>query len=248
MKFSTSTTLLFIATAATATMKTTMAQKEDRALATLAEKWNIADPAFAYDGLDFTFDYPVSNFIDQGLAYYEVYDSGCKEGGNLVTTGFTLSPLVDVIAGSVTDDAAFAIDGKTAQVPIAVTANDITSNTDVYSETNTAGSMGASIVFCVRFGLNTPGDSPVEVNFLESVVTLSVDLSSGFSIDDINVTPKDQLINTAAQAYTVGGYMCQPGTDTPVVDAATTLSQGSLITVCIKPADGIKMRSVDSFE
>merc|ERR1712086_914397 len=50
-----------------------------------------------------------------------------------------------------------------------------------------------------------------------------------------------------------GGYMCQPGTDTPVVDAATALSQGSLITVCIKPdadgiADGIKMRSVDSFE
>merc|ERR1712086_1114861 len=50
-----------------------------------------------------------------------------------------------------------------------------------------------------------------------------------------------------------GGYMCQPGTDTPVADAATALSQGSLITVCIKPdadgiADGIKMRTVDSFE
>ena len=47
--------------------------------------------------------------------------------------------------------------------------------------------------------------------------------------------------------------MCQPGTDTPVVDTATALSQGSLITVCIKPdadgiADGIKMRTVDSFE
>merc|ERR1712166_1555865 len=71
---------------------------------------------------------------------------------------------------------------------------------------------------------NTPGDAPVEVNFLESVVTLSVDLSSGFSIDDINVTPKDQLINTAAQAYTVGGYMCQLGTDTPGVDAGNLLT------------------------
>merc|ERR1740130_583618 len=250
MKFSTST-LLFIATTATATKKT-MAHKE-RALATLAEKWSIADPTFAYKGLDFTFDYPVSNFVDQGQAYYEVYDAGCKEGGNLVTTGFTLSPLVDVVAGSITDDATFAIDGKTTQIPISVTANEITSNTDVYTETNTAGSVGASIIFCVRFGLNTPGDSPVEVNFLESVVTLSVDLSSGFSIDDINVPPKDQLVNTAAQAYTVGGYMCQPGTDTPVVNAATALSQGSLITVCIKPdadgiADGIKMRTIDSFE
>merc|ERR1712183_1134376 len=60
-------------------------------------------------------------------------------------------------------------------------------------------------------------------------------------------------INTAAQAYTVEGYMCNPGTDTPVANAATALNQGSLITVCIKPdadgiSDGIKMRTVDSFE
>merc|ERR1711971_334385 len=135
---------------------------------------------------------------------------------------------------------------------ISVETSDITSNTDVYTETDTGGAVGASIVFCVRFGLNTLGDSPVEVNFLESVVTLNIDLSAGFSIDDINVTPKDQLINTAATTYTVEGYMCQQGSDTPVVDA-TALNQGSLITVCIKPdadgiADGIKMRAVDSFE
>merc|ERR1712192_272419 len=47
--------------------------------------------------------------------------------------------------------------------------------------------------------------------------------------------------------------MCEPGTDNPVADADAALSQGSLITICIKPdadgiADGIKMRSVDSFE
>merc|ERR1711971_1382718 len=136
---------------------------------------------------------------------------------------------------------------------ISVETSDITSNTDVYTETDTGGAVGASIVFCVRFGLNTLGDSPVEVNFLESVVTLNIDLSAGFSIDDINVTPKDQLINTAATTYTVEGYMCQPGSNTPVVDATTALSQGSFITVCIKPdadglADGIKMRTVDSFE
>jgi hypothetical protein len=203
--------------------------------------------------MDFTFDYSVSNFVDQGQAYYEVYDGECKEGGSLVTTGITSNALVDVAAGSVTDDALFDIAGKTAQVPISVDVNTITSNTDVYSETDTAGSIGAQIVFCVRFGLNTLGDSPVEVNFLESVVTLNVDLSAGFAIDDINVTPKDQLINTAAQAYTVEGYMCNPGTDTPVADATTALNQGSLISVCIKPdadgiSDGIKMRSVDSFE
>merc|ERR1711988_1077393 len=41
--------------------------------------------------------------------------------------------------------------------------------------------------------------------------------------------------------------------DAPVADATTALNQGSLISVCIKPdadgiGDGIKMRTVDSFE
>jgi len=229
------------------------AQEDNRDLANLAEMWSIADPVFLYNGLDFTFDYPVSTFVDVGMAYYEVYDSGCKEGGNLVTNGFDLSPLVDVTPGSITDDATFDVAGDTAQAGMGIDVNTITSNSDVYSETNTDGGFGASIVFCVRFGLKTLSDSPIEVNFLESVITLSVDLSSGFAIDDFNVTPKDQVVNTGSQAYTVEGYMCQPGTDTPVIDATTALSQGSFITVCIKPdadgiADGIKMRTVDSFE
>jgi hypothetical protein len=47
--------------------------------------------------------------------------------------------------------------------------------------------------------------------------------------------------------------MCQPGTDTPVIDANAAALQGSLITVCIKPnaegiADGVKMRKIDSFQ
>merc|ERR1711971_246166 len=248
MKFATSAVFLLSIAAANA-----QKEEEDRTLATLAEKWSISDPDYIQNGLDFMFDYPVSIWIDQGQAYYEVYDSECKEGGNLVTTGFTLSPMVDVPAGSVTDDATFDIAGKTAQVTVGVDTSSITSNTDVYTETNTDGAAGASIVFCVRFGLNTFGDTPIEVNFLESVITLSIDLSAGFSVDAINVTPKDQILNTATQTYTVEGYMCQDGTDTPVADAAAALSQGSLISVCIKPdadgiTDGIKMRTIDSFE
>ena len=247
MKFTTSTIFFAIFATAKAT------QVQDRALATLADKWSIADPAFAIDGLAFTFYYPVSNFIDQNQAYYEVYDAGCKAGANLISTGITSSPLIDVTVGSVTDDGAFLISGDTVQVPIAINPVTIASNLDVYTETTTDGSIGASIVFCVRFGLNTPGASPQEVNFLESVVTVSIDLSSGFNIAAVNVTPKDKLINTASQAYTVEGYMCNLGTDTPVTDATTALTQGSLITICVKPtaegiADGIKMRTIDSFE
>jgi hypothetical protein len=259
MKFSTSA-LLFVIVVATAIGKKAMALQEDnRALvATLAEKWSISDATFLYNGLDFTFDYDVSNFIDVGQAYYEVYDSGCKEGGNPPLTagmGFTLTDLVDVATGSVAgDDILFDPAGKTSRVPVGIDVNTIVANTAVYTETGTggAGDLGATIEFCVRFGLYTLGGTPIEVNFLESVITLTVDLAGGFTIDNANVEAKERLISTASQTYTVEGYMCVPGGNVEVADPAAVLSQGSLITVCIRPnaaglLDGIKMRTLDAF-
>jgi hypothetical protein len=249
MKFSSSTTLLFVATAA-AFGKTTMAQEEGRALATLAEQWSITDPVFAYDGLDFTFDYAVSNVMTIGQAYYELYDSGCQAGNTLVTSGIAESGLVDVVELIEADPLSFSATGKNARVPLSIDATTIAAS-PIYSEVNDAGTITATIVYCVRFGLKTLGGTPTEVNFLESIVTMTVDLSNGFVIDTIAVTPKDTLLNTALTTYTVNGYMCNPGFDTEFVPGGP-LSQGSLITVCIKPdlfgiADGIKMRTVDSF-
>jgi hypothetical protein len=258
MKYSTSTLLFVVVVVATAIGKKTMALQEDnRALiATLAEKWSISDAIFSYNGLEFTFDYDVSNFIDVGQAYYEVYDSGCKEGGNPALTagmGFTLTDLVDVAPVSVTgDDVLFDPAGKTSRVPVGIDVNTIVANTAVYNETGTGTDLGATIEFCVRFGLFTLGDTPIEVNFLESLVTLTVDLAGGFTIDDVNVAAKERLISTASQTYNVEGYMCVPGSDAEVADPTAALSQGSLITVCIRPnadglLDGIKMRTLDAF-
>jgi len=249
MKFSTPS--LFFALVGTTTASQFL--PGERILANLKEKWSIADPTVVNDGLGFTFDYPVSNYIDQGQAYYEVYDGSCMEGGTKVSTGFTFSNLVDVAAGSVTDDATFDAAGKTARVPINIKPETIASDTDVYTATNDNGAKGATIVFCVRFGLKTLGGSPIEVNFLESIVTVTVDLSAGFDVDDINVEPKDQVSNTATQTYEVDAYMCESGSDTAVADSEAALSQGSLVTICVKPnteaiADGIKMQSIDSFE
>jgi hypothetical protein len=243
MKFTTFT-LSLIAGAA-------MAQEEDRALAYLDEVWSIQNPTFAYTGLDFTFDYAVSNVIDAGQAYYEVYHSGCKVDGTLVVVGegFNLDTLVDVPSGIQTDPLLFNVIGKTATVPIGIDVNTITASPG-YSGTGTGADLSAIIVFCVRFGLNAAG--PSEVNFLESVVTMTAALANGFTIDAINGVPKALLANEAAKVYTVSGYMCEPGSDAGVADPLAALNQGSLITVCIKPdaagvLDGIKMRTVDSF-
>jgi len=146
MKYSTPT-LLFVAAAA-AFGKNTMAQEDDRALASLDQMWSITDPTFGYTGLDFTFDYPVSNLIDAGQAYYEVYHTACKEGGTLITAGngFILDTLIDVPAGIESDPNAFSATGKTATVPISIDVSTITASPG-YSESGTGKDLTATIVF-----------------------------------------------------------------------------------------------------
>jgi hypothetical protein len=126
----------------------------------------------------------------------------------------------------------------------------ISDNALLYTE-NTGGSeVTAEIRFCVRFGLLTDGTTPVEVNFLEALVTLNVDLTSGFTIDDVAVVSKDKFVRTANQVYQVVGFRCSD-TDVLISDAAA-INQGTVVRVCVTPdaeatADGIKMRSIDSF-
>jgi len=256
MKFSASALFLSMASAATAAANT----NEDRSLASLADKWNIQDPAVTQNGLAMDFAYQLSNFIVEGQAYYEVYTSGCKESGTEVATGagLTMSPLVDIdpAATSVVDDDGFVIDDRSATVPVAIDVATIAGASDIYTETGSGDDLGATIEFCIRFGLNTLTDPASEVNFLESIVTMTVDLGDGFTVDAIQVTPKDQLLNTANQAYTVTGFLCNPddGSElTQGVDGtAAAFNQGSLISVCVKPdaqgvSDGIVMRTIDDF-
>jgi hypothetical protein len=129
----------------------------------------------------------------------------------------------------------------------------------VYTENDAAGAVTAQVRFCVRFSLGTTfndGTSNVteEVNFLETVVTLNVDLSDGFEVTAIDVAPRDRLVRTAAQAYTCEGYFCDANevklTET---DLATARNQGAQLRICVIPAadartDGVYMRRIDSFE
>jgi hypothetical protein len=164
----------------------------------------------------------------------------------------TIAAATDIYTEAGTGDASFVIDERSATVPVSIDVATIAAATDIYTEAGTGDALGATITFCIRFGLNTLGGTPTEVNFLESVVTMDVDLGDGFSIANINVTPKDQLINTASQDYTVTGFLCTPGTGLIVGDPAAAFNQGALVTVCVEPdatgkADGIKMRTIDDF-
>jgi hypothetical protein len=96
--------------------------------------------------------------------------------------------------------------------------------------------------------------TPVEVNFLETLLTLFVDLTDGFQIGAIEVAPKDRLVRTANQAYEVNGYECSATSFDRLTDAERTRprNQGEIIHVCVTPeeeaqTDGIFMRSIDDF-
>jgi hypothetical protein len=85
---------------------------------------------------------------------------------------------------------------------------------------------------------------------LETLVTLTVDLTDGFEIGSIAVEPKDKLVRTANQVYQVVGFRC--GANNVLISDTIPINQGTVVRVCVTPdaeatADGIKMRSIDIF-
>ena len=134
----------------------------------------------------------------------------------------------------------------------ATVATDATIWTEVDVATNI-------IAFCVRYGLYT-GDHTLgtsyEVNFLETLVELTVDLRGDFTVTDILVAPKDKLKRTANVDYGLLAFQCT-GKDVDgsgIEDLAPlAFNQGDVITVCVEPdatalADGVFMREVERFE
>ena len=238
--------IIFVASAVAPTLAA------ERGLQTLAKKWNITDPSFAYDSLGFVLDYQVSDFIDNGNTLHALWTSpGCQEDGTLVPPSVLTStrPVLTGAAYNAENNG----DGVRDQ---SLTVNVVPANiaaSAIYEEDTTVGSVTAAINFCVRFSLLTPGAEAVEVNFLETLVTLFVDLSDGFSIGDVDVAPKNKITNTANQVYLLEGYQCDAN-DAALAgtDLTATRNQGSVIRVCVKPngdavTAGIKMRSLDEF-
>jgi hypothetical protein len=233
---------------AASTVASTQAQ-QGRGLQSLAQKWNITDPIFTYDGLHFDLDYQVTDFINDRMVTYSVYDKDCQEGGKSVDNSVLQSSKEALTGtdGDGTGERMLAID-------VELQAATITTDPNIYSEDTTPGSVTAQIDFCVRFSLQTDTNpNEIEVNFLETLVTLYVDLSDGFSIGEVSVAPKIKVINTANQVYLIEGFQCDAGgVELDAEALAATRNQGSVIKVCVQPDEeardsGIFMRSVDSF-
>jgi hypothetical protein len=257
MKSTTITLLISMAAVASA----------QRNLASLAEKWNLTEPTFAFDANTFSLAFPVTNFVVDGQAKYSLWtspdcqsDSGKSLQTSSVFSAHALTPNTALETGATEDSGVFS--GRQAQINVTIDPQTISSQvaiTDgIYSQEVVNNQQIATVKFCVRFGLWTTTDmgveTPVEVNFLETLLTLFVDLTDGFQIGAIEVEPKDRLVRTANQAYEVSGYECSAASDQPLsaADRARRRNQGEIIHVCVTPeeeakTDGIFMRSIDDF-
>ena len=207
--------------------------------------------------------FPVTNFVVAGQAQYSLWTApGCQSDGG---TALKESPAFKSHAltsnalladGESQDSGTFG--GRAAQINVTISPQNISQAVGIYSQQEVNNQQIATIKFCVRFGLWTTTDmdvkTPVEVNFLETLLTLFVDLTDGFQIGAIEVEPKDRLERTANQAYEVSGYECSADSNEPLDagDRDRARNQGEIIHVCVTPeaeakADGIFMRSIDDF-
>lgn len=243
-----------------------------RKLATLAEKWALQDPTFTFNANTFALTFQVTDYINTGMPQYTLWTApGCKDTGSSIdsSNAWASKNLTENAAlqaannFNASDPATTMLDsgtfsGRAATVNAAINPQTIDTATNIYSETTTNGQLTATVSFCIRFGLWTTAalgvTTPVEVNFLETLVTLNVDLTDGFQIGNITTAPKDRLTRTANQAYEVSGYECTTTSFDPLTGDALTRArnQGEIISVCVTPdatavADGIKMRNIDDF-
>jgi len=115
--------------------------------------------------------------------------------------------------------------------------DELTLNVDIVQETivgsdyyNAVNNTAASIDFCLRIDYFSGSDS---INFHETNVTIGVDLTAGFTLDNI-LTDRDAALNADADAeldYPVIAYIC----DNANLEIANppALTQGSVLQFCV---------------
>ena len=222
-------------------------QREQRELATLQEKWFLDDDGVDFGGLEFTLNYITSDFVVDGMMEAVVYTTDCKEGGVTI-------PSSDMSVNLVPDatPAGSGDNPREIYVDLALDADNI-NNSLAYSEVTDESGVTATISFCMRFSLFTNGAAPIEVNYLQTLVTLTVDLTSNFAIEGIEVAEKETTVTTAEAIYQVEAFQCNSSNEKLTdVELAISRNQGSVVRVCVQPdlegrSSGIVMKSIDSF-
>ena len=122
---------------------------------------------------------------------------------------------------------------KNVNLKLDVDQGALQENSDIYSF-DTVSMMG-TLSFCVKFSLENLMAPGVSINFLETIMNVTIDMKQGFSVVNIH-TNRDDASETNRNAtvdYYVEAYQCDTDTGTALEDPEP-LSQGSELSICIK--------------
>lgn len=215
------------------------------------DRWELPEAATSFEyssdgtGLSFVFEIPVANDVaSEDHIEISIYDKGCKYNDgdpNVELLKGTSSELVIPVLSS-SSSAPMVTTSLT--VELAVGEISITDLIEIYPTLwNDATNQ---LSFCVRFSLNS---EDIEVNFIEQVVTLTIDLTAGVGIDDAQAKTKEKNQSTTRVSYTAMAYFCdgwyRPLNADKLPNANTeeeekfTFRQGTDVRVCIRPDDAI---------
>mmetsp|Transcript_14133 Transcript_14133/g.31685 ORF Transcript_14133/g.31685 Transcript_14133/m.31685 type:complete len:442 (+) Transcript_14133:1-1326(+) len=203
----------------------------------MAEYWAIEIPTVSLEDQSTTFT------MDYGIGDWIVTPDNVRV--DILTKDCSYPKLTDGVVQeslTATGEHVFQIDLQT-----------MAQNDDIYSN-ETPGE--AQVDLCLRYMLWTGPESDadsIEVNYLETILTLEIDLTAGFEISAIEVAMKDSGTGNAVERddFTVQGYLCDPNTRERI--NTKEFNQGSLVTICVEieeraTRDGIFLDQVDEFK
>eukprot|EP00529_Nitzschia_sp_RCC80_P010473 CAMPEP_0113452304 /NCGR_PEP_ID=MMETSP0014_2-20120614/6778_1 /TAXON_ID=2857 /ORGANISM="Nitzschia sp." /LENGTH=782 /DNA_ID=CAMNT_0000343673 /DNA_START=450 /DNA_END=2798 /DNA_ORIENTATION=- /assembly_acc=CAM_ASM_000159 len=201
----------------------------------------------------------------------ELYDEGCRDGRG---RGGGNGDGEDNDAGEpyLVDDSVLAtrvslVEQQEGQdnnlLDVAVLMNPQTISQDpnifVYDEdddnSSSSSNANANIKFCVRVMLFVDSSLEIEVNYVETVVTVDVDLTDGFDVGEFQTAPKEQIDKRAFLPSQVEGFFCDDCFQRIEVkpNYKVVFNQGSFVRVCVRATDetllsGVSIKQLWSFQ
>jgi len=182
------------------------APDSERLKQSLSSFWDITPGTPSYSSLTFTFPYTVHLSKVASVAV-ELRDATC-------------GPITDAAFTSTSN---FNTDG-TGTVDVVIDPALIAS-----SSTYVQSGGDATVTFCQRFSLSEAAE---EVNFVQTVATISIDLTSDFAVTSINVAEAEKLTTTSSLQYGAIAYYCDEDGSLIVPG---DLNQGLSVKVCVEP-------------
>ena len=193
--------------------------------ADLTTKWNIDKVVATSEGDLYTFTY---SGIGAEMALSNMRSNiigGDCDGTTYASKGYGNA---DVKLDPV-DDLTIDLDSGVATVEVDLNTKVAAEQTDLWTPT-VNGDGGGTLKYCLRYGLWAGVGAGVnEINFSETLVTVTITMEGGFEVSSIQVTEKEKETSSQAQAYTVTAALCGGA-------QGTAFEQGSLICVKVTPS------------